>query len=57
MYAALGEPKEIRWYPIDHPDREADGAKVIEMLNDGLAWFVARDAEILEKKGEQDAVE
>jgi dipeptidyl aminopeptidase/acylaminoacyl peptidase len=54
LYAALGEPKEIRWYPIDHPDREADSAKVVEMLNDGLAWFVERDAEILAKRDEED---
>lgn len=39
LYAALGEPKEIRWYPIDHPDREEKGEEVIKMLLDGLAWL------------------
>lgn len=50
LYAALGEPKEIRWYPIDHPDREPDGAKVIELLEDGLKWFLERDAEIVSQR-------
>lgn len=50
LFAALGEPKEIRWYPIDHPDREPDGAKVMELLQDGLAWLLARDAEILAQR-------
>lgn len=39
LFAALGEPKEIRWYPIDHPDREENGEKVIELLLDGLVWL------------------
>lgn len=44
LYAALGEPKEIKWYPVDHPDREPNGEEVIKMLGDGLAWFMAQDA-------------
>ena len=44
LFAALGDPKEIRWYPVDHPDREPDGEKVIEMLDDGLQWFLELDA-------------
>lgn len=44
LYAALGEPKEIKWYPVDHPDREPKGEEVIKMLGDGLAWFVEQDA-------------
>ncbi|HDP35406.1 MAG TPA: hypothetical protein ENN29_09890, partial [Candidatus Hydrogenedentes bacterium] len=44
LFAALGEPKEIRWYPVDHPDREPNGEEVIKMLNDGLAWFLEQDA-------------
>lgn len=43
LYAALGEPKEIRWYPVDHPDREANGAEVLRMLDDGLKWLVEQD--------------
>ncbi|HNR32765.1 MAG TPA: alpha/beta fold hydrolase [Candidatus Hydrogenedentes bacterium] len=44
LYAALGEPKEIRWYPINHPDREDKGEEVVKMLQDGLEWLIARDA-------------
>jgi dienelactone hydrolase len=43
LFAALPEPKEIRWYPIDHPDREAKGEEVLKMLNEGLEWLVAQD--------------
>jgi len=43
LYDALGEPKEIRWYPIDHPDREDNGAEVIKMLGDTLAWVLEQD--------------
>jgi dienelactone hydrolase len=44
LFAALGEPKEIRWYPIDHPDREKKGEEVIRLLDDGLKWLVEQDA-------------
>ncbi len=44
LYAALGEPKEIRWYPIRHPDREEKGEEVIKMLLEGLEWFKELDA-------------
>lgn len=43
LYAALGEPKEIRWYPVNHPDREENGKEVLRMLSDGLAWMVEQD--------------
>jgi len=43
LYNALGEPKEIRWYPVNHPDREENGKEVIRMLDDGLAWLVEQD--------------
>ena len=46
LYAALGEPKDIRWYPIDHPDREEHGEKVLELLRDGLDWLVKQDARV-----------
>lgn len=49
LYAVLGEPKEIKWYPVDHPDREPNGAEVIKMLNDGLQWFLEQDAPFREK--------
>lgn len=51
LYAALACPKEIRWYPIDHPDREPDGAAVIAMLRDGLAWLAALDAGVEKEDG------
>lgn len=44
LYAALGEPKELRWYPINHPDREDKGEEVIKMLLEGLEWLVKQDA-------------
>lgn len=44
LFAALGEPKEIRWYPVDHPDREKNGAEVIKMLAEGLEWLLQQDA-------------
>ncbi|MCX7671956.1 MAG: prolyl oligopeptidase family serine peptidase, partial [Anaerolineae bacterium] len=44
LFAALGGPKEIRWYPIDHPDREKNGAEVLKMLAEALAWLQGQDA-------------
>ncbi len=44
LFAALPEPKEIRWYPINHPDREPNGREVFRMLDEGLKWLVAQDA-------------
>lgn len=44
LYAALGEPKELRWYPINHPDREDKGEEVIKMLLEGRDWLVQQDA-------------
>jgi len=44
LFAALGNPKEIRWYPIDHPDREKKGEEVIKLLADGLKWLSDQDA-------------
>ncbi|MFP4501700.1 MAG: alpha/beta hydrolase family protein [Candidatus Hydrogenedentota bacterium] len=46
LYATLPDPKEIRWYPIDHPDREPKGEEVIKMLRDGLNWLKAQDDQI-----------
>lgn len=43
LFDALPQPKEIRWYPINHPDREKDGAMVIKLLGDGLQWISAHD--------------
>ena len=44
LFEAAGEPKEIRWYPIDHPGlRDKDGPEVIRLLDDGLAWLIEQD--------------
>ena len=43
LFAALHAPKELRWYPINHPDREENGAEVIKMLGDGLKWLREQD--------------
>jgi len=44
LFAALGGPKEIRWYPVDHPDREKNGGEVQKMLAEALAWLQGQDA-------------
>ncbi len=51
LYAALGEPKELRWYPIDHPDREEKGEEVIRMLGEGLDWLRAQDLRVRAEAG------
>jgi len=44
LFAALSEPKELRWYPIDHPGlRREDGPEILRMLDEGLAWLDAHD--------------
>lgn len=54
LFAALAEPKEIRWYPIDHPGlQEGDGPAVLHMLEDGLAWLVEQDKKHADKPGVQ----
>jgi dipeptidyl aminopeptidase/acylaminoacyl peptidase len=55
LFAALGEPKEIRWYPVDHPDQEKNGKEVIRMLKDGLAWMLEQDAPYREAPAESPA--
>lgn len=44
LFAALAEPKEIKWYPIDHPGlRKTDGPEILRLLDDGLAWLTEQD--------------
>jgi len=44
LFAAMSEPKELRWYPIDHPGlRKTDGPEILRMLNEGLEWLEAED--------------
>lgn len=43
LYAALGEPKEIIWYDVDHPGlRDGDGPEVVRILDEGLEWLEAK---------------
>ena len=45
LYNALGEPKEIRWYPCEHPGMYEEEAPIVEdMLNDALQWLLQQDA-------------
>jgi len=40
LFEALGDPKEIRWYDIDHPGmRPGDGPEIVRMLDDALVWL------------------
>jgi len=40
LFEALGEPKELRWYDIDHPGlRDGDGPEIIRMLDDARDWL------------------
>ncbi len=58
LYAALGEPKEIRWYPIDHPGlREGDGPVIVELLDDTVAWMLEQDASDTRGASRQETVE
>ena len=44
LYEALGEPKEIRWYPCDHPGlRDGDAKIAVQILDDGLNWLLEKD--------------
>lgn len=47
LFDSAGEPKEIRWYPIEHPGlRDKDGPEIIRMLDEGLEWLVEQDNRI-----------
>jgi len=44
LYNAAGEPKELRWYPCNHPGlNKNDNPIVLEMLDDAVKWFVEQD--------------
>ncbi len=44
LYKALGEPKEIRWYPCDHPGMYEEEVPVVEqILDEALAWLLEQD--------------
>jgi len=44
LYETLGEPKEIRWYPCDHPGlRKTDAPIIVQILDEGRDWLVEQD--------------
>jgi len=45
LYRALGEPKEIRWYPCDHPGlgAKSEASIIVQILDEGLAWLLEKD--------------
>jgi len=58
LYGALGEPKTIEWYDIDHPGlRDGDGPEIVRMLDDGLAWLQAQDQAVLAQLDRDEAAQ
>ena len=54
LFNAAGDPKEIRWYPCDHPGlREKDNPVVLEMLDDACQWFLEKDMPFRQDPGKQ----
>lgn len=50
LYKALGDPKEIRWYPCDHPGlRNEDATIIVQILDDGLNWLLEQDKPFRER--------
>lgn len=45
LFAALGEPKEIRWYPCNHPGLggKEETQIIVQILDEGLAWLLEQD--------------
>ncbi|HDP35221.1 MAG TPA: alpha/beta fold hydrolase [Candidatus Hydrogenedentes bacterium] len=44
LHKAIGEPKEIRWYPCDHPGlRDGDAPIIVQILDEGCDWLVEQD--------------
>lgn len=51
LFAAAGEPKQIRWYPVDHPGRRhEDTPTIIKMIDDGIEWIKQQDTALLKKE-------
>ncbi len=45
LYNSLGSPKEIRWYPCDHPrNREEDAPIIVQILDEALEWLLEIDS-------------
>jgi dienelactone hydrolase len=50
LYKYLGEPKEIRWYPCDHPGIDKTQAKIVlQILDEGLVWLQEKDKSFQQK--------
>ena len=50
LFKHLGEPKEIRWYPCNHPGLDKGQVKIIlQMLDEGLVWLQAQDKQFQQK--------
>jgi dienelactone hydrolase len=44
LYNAAGEPKEIRWYPVEHAiTRSSDNPMIVKMIGDAMDWVVKQD--------------
>ncbi len=44
LFKAAGEPKEIRWYPCDHPGlKREEGPIIVQILDEGLEWLLDQD--------------
>ncbi|MCK5863181.1 MAG: alpha/beta hydrolase [Candidatus Hydrogenedentes bacterium] len=44
LYEALGKPKEIRWYPCDHPGlRKEDAGIIVQILDEARDWLIEQD--------------
>lgn len=44
LFNAAGEPKEMRWYPCDHPGLvRTQGPIIIQILDEALEWLLERD--------------
>lgn len=50
LFEAARDPKEIRWYPCDHPGLvEGEGPYIVQMLDDALVWLKQQDARVTGK--------
>jgi hypothetical protein len=44
LFNAAGEPKEIRWYPCDHPGLvKSQAGVIVAILDEGLQWLIEKD--------------
>ena len=45
LFRALGSPKDIRWYPCDHPGLgpKSEAEVIVRILDEGLNWLLEQD--------------